>query len=245
MKQVIAKLIAFLLAIPIGVFVYGQYQKSVELDIYGRYGKQADYTTRFFGRSYTNAVKLWGKSFGVSLSYNHPLKQHLKLNIGIGYYKLGIDKISQTTPFNTVSTGRNIDYQDPSGIQLLFSTDSYNYDNLMLTGGFTCDRKLSKKWDYTTGIDLSYLYTFSQHYHLRYNNIKYNTSNGKILGFGINSYWGILRKINRGNYYINPKIILSLYQRMNGDKVFGEDNSVKMNSWINGTGLSITLGKYF
>jgi len=226
-------------------FVHGQKTKSVELDIIGRYDKHADYTTRFGNRSYTNDTKLWGKSFGFNLNYFHLINKKLNFKAGLGYYNLGIDKIRQTTPFNLIATGRNIDYRHPSGIYPLFATSKYHYDNLSFTIGLASERHLLKKLDFTIGGDLYYLYSFSQLYHISYDNIRYRTNIGRSLGFGANSYIGVVKKFNKDRNYISPKVIVPIYQQLHGDKVFGEDNGVKMDKWLNGIGFSVSLGKYF
>jgi hypothetical protein len=234
------------LSLFIAAHIYGQGGKSFELDIIGRYDKQADYTTRYFGRSYTNDTRLWGKSYGFNFNFSQPIYKNLKFKIVIGYYRLGIDKIRQTTPFNTIATGRNLDYQHPSGIALLFATNKYWYNNLSINGGFSYGKKLSKTLDFATGADFGYLYTFSQVYNVRYGgNIRYKTKNAKILGFGINSYTGVIIKSTHGKYYINPKIIIPVYQKLNGDEVFGENDKINTSKWFNGVGVSVAVGKYF
>jgi outer membrane protein assembly factor BamA len=156
------KLLLITATLLLSTVVYGQKNSSVELDIVGRYDKHADYTTRFGNRSYTNDTKLWGKSFGFSFNYNRSLHKYLNGKVGIGYYNLGINKIRQTTPFNTIVTGRNIDYQHPSGIQPLFATTKYHYDNLSFTLGLAYNKPIAKKVDLLIGGDFNYLYTFSQ-----------------------------------------------------------------------------------
>ena len=224
--------------------VYGQKNSSFELDFIGRYDKHADYTTRFGDRSYTNDTKLWGKSFGFNINYIKSLYNHVNTKVGIGYYNLGIDKIRQTTPFNIIATGRNINYRHPSGILPLFATNKYYYDNLSLTVGLAYERPIAKKVDFIAGGDFNYLYTFSQLYHITYDDIRYRTNNSRTLGFAANTYFGLLRKVHTDEYYVSPKIIVPIYQQLRGDEAFGEDQSVKMEKWFNGVGVSLTIGKY-
>jgi hypothetical protein len=223
--------------------VYGQKVSSIELDFIGRYDKHADYTTRFGDRSYTNDTKLWGKSFGFNINYIHSLYKHINAKIGIGYYNLGIDKIRQTTPFNIIATGRNINYRHPSGILPLFGTNKYHYDDLSFTLDLAYERPIAKKVNFIAGGGFNYLYTFSQLYHITYDNIRYRTNNGKTLGFAANTYFGLLRKFYT-KYYLSPKIVVPIYQQLGGDEAFGEDRSVKMEKWFDGVGLSLSVGKY-
>jgi hypothetical protein len=239
------RIILLFLTLSVVSFVQGQKKKSVELDFIGRYDKHTDYTTRFYDRTYTNNTKLWGYSYGANLNFLQPLTQKLKLKIGAGYYQLGVDKIEQTTRVNTIAPARTIDYNHPTGIQPLFATDYYKYHNLALTSGIIYEQKLKGKWNYCIGADFSYLYTFSQLYNITYDKSKYQTHNGKTLSFGVNSYLGVVRRFRSDKYYINPKIIIPVYQQLRGDQVFGEDNSIKMKKWLNGIGLSLSIGKYF
>lgn len=238
------KLLLITAPLLLSIVVYGQQNNSLELDIIGRYDKHADYTTRFGDRSYTNDIKLWGKSFGLSFNYNRSLYKHLKGKIGIGYYNLGIDKIRQTTPFNIIATGRNINYRHPSGILPLFATNKYHYDNLNFTLGLAYDKPIAKKVDLLIGGDFNYLYTFSQLYHITYDDIRYRTNNGRTQGFAANTFFGLLRKFHTNKYYLNPKIVVPIYQQLWGDEAFGEDQSVKMQKWFNGVGISLAIGKY-
>lgn len=221
-----------------------QHQKSIEVNVEWRHDKHADYTTRYFSRSYTNDTKLWGNSFGFNLNYNHPLKKNFKLKTGLGYYRLGIDKIRQATRFGTIATGRNIDYDHPSGIQPLFATQKYHYNNLAFLGGLIYGHKLSKKWNYNLGAEFRYLYSFSQLYHITYDDIKYQTKNSRSLGFGINTSVGVSKNLFQGNYYISPRIIIPIYQNLNGDPELGEGPDVQMRKWFDGIGASFSIGKY-
>ncbi len=239
------KLLPAIATLLLTTIVYGQKSNSVELALIGRYDKHADYTTRFFDRSYTNDTKLWGKSFGVNFNYIHSIDKHVNLKVGVGYYNLGIDKIRQTTPFNIIATGRNINYRHPSGILPLFATQKYHYDNLNLTLGMDYNKLVFKKIDFVIGGDFTYLYTFSQLYHITYDNIRYRTNNGRTLGFAANSYFGILQRFNKNKNYISPKIIIPIYQQLLGDQAFGEEQNLTMNKWYNGIGVSVAIGKYF
>ena len=139
------KLLLLTATLLLSIVVYGQRNSSVELELVGRYDKHANYTTRFGDRSYTNDTKLWGKCFGVNVNFVPSLHKHLNGKVGIGYYSLGIDKIRQTTPFNFIATGRNINYRHPSGILPLFGTKKYHYDNLSFTLGLALWKANSQK----------------------------------------------------------------------------------------------------
>lgn len=224
---------------------FGQKSHSLEFGIIGQYDKHADYTTRFGNRSFTDDMELWGKSLGFHVNYKRSWHRYLNGKIGIGYYQLGIDKIRSPTRFNTIAKSRNIDYQHPSGIQPLFSTSKYHYDNLHVSIGFFYKKSYSKKADIIVGADFNGLYTFSQLYHINYDQIKYRTNDSRILGYSINTYFGFEKKLNTKNYYLSPKILLPIYQNLRGDKAFEEDPEITMEKWLRGMGLTIAIGKYF
>lgn len=238
------KLVLITATLLLSTVVYGQRNSSLELDLVGRYDKHADYTTRFGDRSYTNDTKLWGKSFGVNVNFVRSLHKHLTGKVGIGYYSLGIDKIRQTTPFNIIATGRNINYRHPSGILPLFSTKKYHYDNLSFTLGLAYEKPIAKKVDLLIGGDVNYFCTFSQLYHITYEDIRYRTNNSRNLGFAANIFLGLLRRFQKDKYYLSPKIVVPIYQQLHGDEAFEEDQSVTMQKWFNGLGISLAIGKY-
>lgn len=240
-----ARRFLFITLLLLTTIAYGQKSRSIELNLFSRYDKHADYTTRFFDRSYTNDTKLWGKSFGVNFNYVHLINKQFNARIGIGYYNLGIDEIRQTTPFNLIAIGRNIDYSHPIGIEPLFGTKKYHYDNLNFVIGIDYVKPLRKRLDFVVGGDLTYLYSISQLYHIAYDNIRHRTNKGRALGIAANTLIGVSHKFNKEKNYLSPKLIIPIYQQLRGDKIFGEDKSVKMDKWFNGAGLSITLGRYF
>lgn len=221
-----------------------QNTKRIEFDLQLRYDKHADYTTRFFGRSFTDDIKLWGKSFGLNFNYFHPIHKRIFLKAGVGYYRLAIDKIRANSRFNIIATGRNIDYNHPLGISLLFSTKKYYYNNVNLAVGLGYNKPLHKKMNFVADTDFTYYYTFSQLYQINYDNIRYKTSNGKTLGISVNTSLGVSYKFNNDKSYISPRLVIPIYQQLSGDKVFGEDSNIKMTKWFNGIGLSIAIGKY-
>jgi hypothetical protein len=222
----------------------GQANRSIDISLLTRYDKHADFTTRFGNRSYTNDIKLWGVSYGLNFNYLYPIIKGLKLSAGAGYYRLGINKIKGTTPWSRDVSSRSIDYTHPLGIDPNFYTDKYHYNTFSLAAGLNYEHRLSDKATLTISADYTYLYTFSQSYRITYDQSKYKTTYAKSLGFGVNGYVGLLRKISNDQYYVNPKIILPVYQQLKGDKIFLENEDVRMNKWFNGAGLSMTFGKY-
>jgi len=222
----------------------GQEKASIEVSLQSRYDKHADYTTRFGDRSYTDGIKLWGRSQGLQFSYLHPLTKHLKLRAGVGYYLLKVEKVKRTSPWSNNVPSRTIDYHHPSGIMPVFHTDKYQYNNLTLAAGLIYEKAISENLFLTAGAAYNFLYTFSQKYRITYDNAMYKTTNPKTLGFGLNATLGVSRKIIKDKYYFNPELIVPIYQQLQGDQVFGEGKKVKMTKWFKGGGLSISIGKY-
>ena len=67
--------------------------------------------------------------------------------------------------------------------------------------GIIYENRLYRRWDYLIGADLICLYTYSQSYIVG-NNINYSTSNGRTLGWNLSSNIGLIRKLNKGKFYI-------------------------------------------
>jgi hypothetical protein len=241
------KFFLFLLILSAASVVVGQNKASLEISLYTRYDKHADYTTRYGDRSFTDALKLWGANHGLQFHYWHPIIKGLKAGVGIGYSKLGINKVRATSPRSSNAPGRTIDYTFPSGIKPLVSTNKYYYNNLTLSAGLKYEQGISEKLFLTAAADFGYLYTFSQQYRIPWgsSSIKYKTTNSRLLGFSVNASLGVLKKVRNDRYYVNPSLILPLYQQLNGDEVFRENESVKMTKNLHGAGLSISVGKYF
>jgi hypothetical protein len=238
------RIILLMAAFSVTSFVKAQKRQSIEVDFHVRYDKHADFTTRFFARTFTNQIRLWGVSNGANVNFLQPLSKRVKLKIGIGYHKLVMDKVRQTNRGNLVSPSRIIEYVHSTGVKPVFSTDYYHYNNLAFTGGLSYEAPLNKLGNINAGAEINYLHTFSQLYNIDYDNSTYRTRNSKGLGFGVNTYIGIIKRFRNDKYYFNPKIIVPVYQQLRGDQVFGEDTNLKMNKWFNGGGVSFTIGKY-
>lgn len=227
----------------IAVFANAQNKSSLELSILSRYDQHADYTTRYFSRTYTDDTKLSGMSYCLAANYMHSFFRNVSFTLGLGYYRTGIDKIKQATRFNANASGRAINY--PDSIQILFGTDAYYYHNVTASVGFTYEKPIRAKTYFITGADMVYLYTFSQSYYITYYHNFYNTHNARTLGWNVNAFAGVLQKLNNNKYYISPRLIIPVYQSLHGDAIFGEDETVRMCKWFHGFGLAVSFGKYF
>lgn len=222
---------------------FAQHKKSLELILLSRYDQHADYTTRYFDRVFTSDIKLYGYSHSAGVSCLQPVQKHFHLKLGVNYYRLAIDKIDQRTRLFGKTTNRSIDYDYPQGRPLL-ATNKYHYNNIGITAGLQFDHRLAKQLTGLAGMNIQYLYTFSQLYHIAFRDIRYKEDNDRYLGFGIDVYFGLSRRMKSSKYYLSPKLIISLYQQLNGDPALGEEQSVKMKKWLSGGGFSVSIGRY-
>jgi hypothetical protein len=223
-----------------------QKKKAIELSMFGRYDQHADYVTNYSGRTQVDTMQLYGKSYGVSLNYRYDWGRGFFMVFGVGYYRLGVDKINTTQhPFQGISHYRPINYIDRSSIyqsSWLYSTPAYHYNNISLSisaeKSFSLDKKLSL--DISGGF--SKFYTFSQGYKVPPVDEMFPNWTKKWLGSSVNVGIGLCKSIK--DIYINPEIILPVYQHINGDKVLGENPEIQIEKWFRGGGLAIKVCKY-
>lgn len=241
------KAILFLLTLLLFNSVNGQNKKGLEISVVGRYDRHAHYISNFAGRAYNDTNKLYGFSYGANLAYRQQVSKTFSIYIGFGYYRLKIDKIKGSMPFNIpgVRTGRNIDYTDSLG-DLLYSTTKYHYNNLAFTLGLNKTILIKHQLFLDFGVEGIGYYTISQRYKLvrNYNNTKYYfTNNKKPLEFGVDGTLGVLKEYNK--FYIRPAFIIPICQSLKGDKVFYEDKNMNIPKWFHGIGITLKVGKYF
>ena len=223
---------------------FGQAKKSIEISLLGRYDKHADYVSNFAGRVYNDTNKLYGFSYGINAIVRKNISKSNFLYFGIGYYQLRIDKIRGPIPFNIpgTRTARNINYRDPEGTDLLYSTTQYHYNDIAFTLGFDKEIQLKKHFKFDIAAEAIGYKTFSQKYRIGYSSKYYTTHNNKPLEFGININAGIVKEYR--SFYLRPSIIIPIYQNLKGDKVFYEDPKMNISKWFSGFGLSLKIGKY-
>lgn len=222
---------------------FGQTKTSIEVSLLGRYDKHADYVSNFAGRVYNDTNRLYGFSYGINGIVRKSISKSNFLYFGIGYYQLRIDKIRGPIPFNIpgTRTGRNINYRDPEGTALLYSTSQYHYNDIAFTVGLDKELQLKKDFKLDIAAEAIGYKTFSQKYRLMNGSKYYTTHNNKPLAFGININAGIVREYR--NFYLKPSIIIPIYQNLKGDKVFYEDPKMNISKWFNGFGVSLKVGK--
>jgi hypothetical protein len=237
------KTILFSAAVLSGLVATGQSRKAIELSLIGRYDRHADYASNFGGRAYNDTNKLYGLSYGASLAYRQPVSKSISVAAGIGYYRLSIDKIKGSMPFNSpgTRTGRNIDYDDGT-TNLLYSTSKYHYNNLSITVDLNKSVPLTDRLILDFGAEGIVYVALSQHYRLFEGPGFYHTTNSKPWECGANLTLGILKAYKR--FYFRPALLVPVFQNLKGDKVFFEDRNMNISKWFNGIGLTFRAGIY-
>jgi hypothetical protein len=237
------KIILLLLTFLCYISAIGQSKKAFELSSVSRYDRHADYVTNFAGRAYNDTMKLFGFSNGVNIQFRKPLSPTYSMYFGVGYYRLGVNKIRSNMPFNApgVSTSRSIHNEDDDTTKLGYGTSKYHYNNLAFTFGMSKLVLLKKGLKLDIGAEGVGYYSFSQGYKLM-NGYHYTTTNGKPLEFGVNATIGLLKEYDK--FYIRPALLIPIYQNLKGDRVFYEDKNMNISKWFNGLGLTFRVGKY-
>lgn len=222
--------------------VRAQTKRAIELSLIARHDRHADYVSNFAGRVYNDTNKLYGMSYGANISYRQKITNSISAFISAGYYRLGIDKIRGSMPFNApgTRTARNIDYDD--GVtNLLYGTSKYYYNNLAVTLGLSETIPLKDRLHLELGAEGIGYYSFSQRYELLNGKKYYSTHNTKPLEFGANATFGFLKEYPK--FYVRPALLVPIYQNLKGDKVFYEDRNMNISKWFHGIGLTLRIGK--
>jgi hypothetical protein len=222
---------------------FGQTRKSIEISLLGRYDRHGNYVSNFAGRVYNDTNKIYGFSYGINGIYRHKISKSYTVSFGVGYYKLKVDKIKGNLPFNIpgTRTGRNINYDD-GFTNLLYGTEQYHYNNLAITIGLDKIFVTKNNLKFDIGAEVIGYKTISQKYRLGRGSQFYRTKNGKPLEFGANLTAGIIKEFKK--IYLQPSLIIPVYQNLKGDKVFYEDPDMNISKWFNGIGLCLKVGKY-
>jgi hypothetical protein len=236
------KLFSLLAGLFVSSVLFGQKLKSIEISLIGRTDIHGNYASNFGGRAYNDTNKISGVSFGVSGLFRHQIARSWSIAIGIGYYRLKVDKVRGNMPFNGpgVRTARSINYDD--GVSnLAYGTSKYYYNDLAFTISIDKSFKISDNLSFDCSPEWVGYYSLSQNYTLS-NDKHWKTTNNKPLEYGVNVNLGIVREYK--HFYLRPSIIIPVYQNLKGDVVFYEDTKMNISKWFSGVGLSLKIGKY-
>lgn len=225
-------------------FVLAQKQKTqIEINPYVRFDRYHEFSYVLNGRPSVDYVKIKGTSFGLNLFYKIPIAKSILLKPGIGYYKYSFNNIKKENTQFGMSDSRNINF--PSALLIPFFTDKYWYNTIAINIGieklFICKNDLQV----ATGINLSNHFTYSQHYHITYNNSDnpidndYSLKNGRYFGFSAILNASLLKRF--GKFNLGPSLILPVFDTWKTDETFPEEtNSSSRNKWLGGIGLGIS-----
>lgn len=222
--------------------------KEIEIKPYIRFDKYPQFTNRVNSiAEYDLQIK--GNSWGLSGAYKIPLIKDLLIKTGTGYYRYSFSKI--VSKHRTFGEGnqRVIDYPTTLGITL--GTDKYWYNTINIMLGLEKQFTINKNIQILTGINFNNHFTFSQHYHLPYDNsyipqpelqIKnnYKTNDKRYFGLSSEFHFGVLKKLNK--VYIGPSIIIPVFDLWKQDDIFPSENSNNnRQKWFNGIGVGFII----
>ncbi|MDP3915859.1 MAG: hypothetical protein Q8R96_19200 [Bacteroidota bacterium] len=193
----------------------------------------------------SNYITLKGTSLGVIVSYKHPLSksQSLFIKSGIGYYQYSFNKMkNRNTRFGN-SERRLINF--PSPLFIPFFTDKYWYNTISANIGIEKLFYWKKDLQISIGANINNYYTYSQYYHITYENPNTQINNdykNKIrrnFGLSANLSASLLKKL--GKISLGPAIIIPVYDRWKTDETFTDEaESDSRNKFLRGIGLGIS-----
>ncbi|MBX9785139.1 MAG: hypothetical protein K2X48_17770 [Chitinophagaceae bacterium] len=147
-------------------------------------------------------------SYGVNLNYSKTIYNGLFAKIGVGYFK------------QSFGIRRPFEYTSP--VSLLYSTQFYKYDNIIVLIGIGYSKRISSISIFSFNLNYNNMRSFRQKYTV-YKDSDYNTFqvNTKSLNIGqiINTGFGIERNINN-KFSIEAELILPIYTKWNNDEIF-------------------------
>jgi hypothetical protein len=236
MKKIIFIHLAFLSFYEIN----GQTKKNIEFSLYGQTEKQGDFMSKFGNVASTQYLKLYGKSYGFDFNYKTKIFKKWFAFAGVGYYSHQVDKIrNKTLPFQIEVTGRLIDYITTDSVAVGYSTNRYSYDNITFDFGLEKQFQVNNSLIFLANINYLYCYTFSQKYHIPYNNANFITHNNKGFGSFLKLNLGLRKHFNQIS--AGPGLILPIYKSWKQDAVFREDPDRTIENWFSGIGVSVNV----
>jgi hypothetical protein len=149
-------------------------------------------------------------SYGVNLNYSKTIYKGLYAMIGAGYFR---QSFNIRRPFH---------FDSP--FQPIYSTQFYDYDNILMTVGVGYKKKIGHTAFINFRIDYNRVHSFRQKYTLL-NKSDYNTFqvNRKSINMGqmFNASLGIEKYIN-DKFSIGADLLLPIYTKWNDDEIFFE-----------------------
>ena len=219
---------------------------SLEIEPFLRWDKYPTFTNdiNVIAR-YQLAIR--GRSWGVNTNYKIVDHNKRYFKIGLGYYRYSFNDIVSTHRSFGQGNRRVIDY--PTTLGIILVTDRYSYNTINLNLGVGSHVKLNKETNLLFGANVRNHFTFSQSYHIPYDNsfipqpelqIKnnYKTFKKRYFGLGGELNIGMLKRIHKLN--IGPNLIIPVYDNWRQDDIFPtENNSASRSKWFSGIGVGI------
>lgn len=214
--------------------------------IFGRYDVHANYRPETnFNTPIGPPTKLSGKTIGINFGYQKHISNRLYLNADLGFNRMYVDKIKidQPEPYNIPPWSNSRYLLVPGGGTLGAQGYKYWYNNLQLQTGLGYLFPVSDYDFISTSIAYCTNFTISQRYFYRGENPpKFVHKKLRHLGSGLNFKLGYVK--NMDYFYLQPEVIISIYQRLSGDPIFEEVKTMRTTQWFGGGGISIKAGIY-
>lgn len=197
----------------------------------------------------TYKLSIKGTSWGINTAYRVPFKNVFSFKAGLGYYRYSFTQIVSTHQSFGEGDRRVIDY--PTQLGIILGTDSYWYNTISMNLGLEKHFQLNKDFIIIGGLGVRNYFTFSQRYHMPYDNSfipqpelkiqnNYKTFKKENFACGGELNIGGIKKI--GKLFIGPSIIIPVYDSWKQDSIFPtENNSDSRNKWLRGFGTSIKI----
>ncbi len=190
----------------------------------------------------TKYVNIKGTSWGINAAYKISLPKSFFIKLGGGYYKYSFSKMNNYSRLGKNAT-RHIEY--PSILDIPYLTDRYWYHCVAINLGAEKTFILNKHWQGTGGISMNNYFTFSQGYHLTYNNPNhpvpdpYKQKKKTFFGLSFTLNAGVTKQSGRFRY--GPSLIIPVFDQWKQDQVFPHENySLTRHKWSRGVGLGIS-----
>ena len=215
-------------------------QPFFRFDIYPQFTNAVNSIARY-------KLNITGKNWGINTTYKTYMRSNFLAKVGFGFFKYSFNQIESTNRFG-IGYRRIIDYPTSLGINL--GTDKYWYNTFSLNLGLEKLFELKKDLHLATSINVKNHFTFSQQYHIPYDNsfieepelkIKnnYKTKNNRYFGVGGELQINLLKKIDKIS--IGPSLIIPIFDIWRQDKIFPtEINSNNRSKWFRGIGAGIS-----
>lgn len=211
-----------------------QKNSRIELSPFFRLDWYPKFAYCYQGRASTDSLKMSGQCFGIDANYRLPISKNYGLIAGLGYNILSFSNLTNKNSQFGESKGRPI--KVPSFNNLGYYTDRYTYHNISIAVGINRWHKINHSFSLNTGITFKNWFTFSQNYHLTYQDVSV-FKNKKITTIAQSADINISMLKQYNKFQIGPRLILPVFTHLKKDDVFRETNGGFTSKWFSGLGL--------